>query len=752
MKKEFPTVSVEEDKNNLDDDEEPPQAILEEDDDKDKPQAQIEEDDEEEQPQAKKKEIVCIICDKTVQFQANVLRCDKNENHQAHCACLGMASIPPGRWQCPQCQDTDDELNLENDLKDEETESDESSCSPLEERVPEKKRKLIQQKEITERQHNTERPSKHVRREVVASLAKKAFEDNPPKIFSGETWLEFSLWLHAVLWHLVNGLRYMCFRAIRQVNALPEDLGTDFDRYMIQKKKILMVYAAALFRNLASSHDRPLPGQEKEEVKQLVAKELLDVINEQKETGIFVKNSQLDNAQLRQNLFSEVAERWLGECGKFIIPVNQLHIAVIRDKRRESSLCQGIIPEVMSNELIRKEDTSCEHVLEPLPIQMDQINNGLTLLSCGEIKVHLRKDVLNRLYTRFDANWTRESDEIIIQNEGPILSDIEMPKILKTKTRIIPLKQNIRYTTVEEKKQKQIEEKRAHRKHQAFLECTFCMLLPYYDLMRGDAGQHGVVPKPVFDVLRDWGCTTEGFATPFNATLDSYHSPFFNCDQFFGSSGSFFRSPLTQGNFQVNPPFTLNDSTVVDTMADSLQDAEDNNRPLSFVLIHTDSYQKNVDNNRDFKQFIVRRFVIPQSEHYYYEGAFFQKSMPRAYKPSQGSLIVFAMTTAAKQKWPINDSFIQSFKRAFKWPIISPDFYFCSYTLPTNLARTQLPQFSNTTSSHSAARPPLPITLPSSSSIAQKKVSQYDNQATNFNHHSSNEKEEQKKKPRVATL
>ena len=63
------------------------------------------------------------------------------------------------------------------------------------------------------------------------------------------------------------------------------------------------------------------------------------------------------------------------------------------------------------------------------------------------------------------------------------------------------------------------------------------MLLRYDDLA-GDAGQHGAIPAAVFDVLRRWGCDAECCATPFNATLGSYCSPFRDTDAPFGSVGS----------------------------------------------------------------------------------------------------------------------------------------------------------------------------------------------------------------------
>ena len=72
------------------------------------------------------------------------------------------------------------------------------------------------------------------------------------------------------------------------------------------------------------------------------------------------------------------------------------------------------------------------------------------------------------------------------------------------------------------------------------------MLLRYDDLS-GEADQHGAVPPPVFDVLKKWGCSHECCATPFNATLDSYCSPFLDTDGIFGSAGSFFALNRARG-------------------------------------------------------------------------------------------------------------------------------------------------------------------------------------------------------------
>ena len=125
----------------------------------------------------------------------------------------------------------------------------------------------------------------------------------------------------------------------------------------------------------------------------------------------------------------------------------------------------------------------------------------------------------------------------------------------------------------------------------AFLSKVFSMLLRYDDLA-GDAGQHGAIPAAVFDVLRRWGCDAECCATPFNATLGSYCSPFRDTDAPFGSVGSFFAFEPASGCYEINPPFTLN-SDVVERHLRALLDAADRGgRPLMFVMVHAAAHAR----------------------------------------------------------------------------------------------------------------------------------------------------------------
>ena len=125
----------------------------------------------------------------------------------------------------------------------------------------------------------------------------------------------------------------------------------------------------------------------------------------------------------------------------------------------------------------------------------------------------------------------------------------------------------------------------------AFLSKVFSMLLRYDDLA-GDAGQHGAIPVAVFDVLRRWGCDAECCATPFNATLGSYCSPFRDTDAPFGSVGSFFAFEPASGCYEINPPFTLNSDVVERHLRTLLDAAERGGRPLMFVMVHAAAHAR----------------------------------------------------------------------------------------------------------------------------------------------------------------
>ena len=85
-----------------------------------------------------------------------------------------------------------------------------------------------------------------------------------------------------------------------------------------------------------------------------------------------------------------------------------------------------------------------------------------------------------------------------------------------------------------------------------FLTRCLVVLLKYGALL-SDPGQHGMLPLAVFGTLQEWGCEGEGFATPLNATLQSYCSLHSEADRCFGSLGSFFDWRPKMGSFELNP-------------------------------------------------------------------------------------------------------------------------------------------------------------------------------------------------------
>ena len=171
------------------------------------------------------------------------------------------------------------------------------------------------------------------------------------------------------------------------------------------------------------------------------------------------------------------------------------------------------------------------------------------------IRLPIRADVLERLLKRF-RRAQDAADEAIGKEKAAKKPVTSVQEPLVQKAGRIPKKRKRTQTS---------EEHTARPPH--FLPHVYSMLLRYDDLS-GEAGQHGAIPPQVFDVLscveinrcvgcasrwrtrrkilisaqvlRKWGCAHECCATPFNATLESYGSPFLDTDGVFGSAGSFF--------------------------------------------------------------------------------------------------------------------------------------------------------------------------------------------------------------------
>lgn len=272
----------------------------------------------------------------------------------------------------------------------------------------------------------------------------------------------------------------------------------------------------------------------------------------------------------------------------------------------------------------------------------------------GAIRLPIRADMLERLLKRFRRRQ-HESRELLGQREAKaVVVTVEADEPLIQKAGRIPKKRKRPQTN---------EAESARPPH--FLSHMYSMLLRYDDLS-GEAGQHGAVPPPVFDVLRKWGCSHECCATPFNATLDSYCSPFLDTDGVFGSAGSFFAFEPSEGCFEINPPFTLSGNHVSDHMGRLLRRAEEAQKPLTFVMIHAAAHSRMA--HASCARFVREEIRLEGGSHYYLEGNIYRRAEPRAYVPPFPSVVLFFSTTEGARRWKIGPCLVSDLRRAFAWP------------------------------------------------------------------------------------
>jgi len=457
------------------------------------------------------------------------------------------------------------------------------------------------------------------------------------------TWPGYAAWVHDVFEYLCHNLRMLHWYAIKEAGALPQD-ESKHNQCVMSKRKAIVFYTKALFwsgsAHLWNKTVPAIPLCDANVVREQFCVDVDATLQEQQQKQDLLSFESID---ARRHVADQITETWLRRmCGDF---------AALREAARKDLTC-GAASEIWESTKTATERTTLNtsekgETLLPLPRSISPPDALLTTLSYvpsgHRIQATVRKDVLDRLRARYAKTLRRKKEQ---RRREDVAHDH------------FPLPQS----------EDDSEEDETDRD---FLARAFAMLLRYQDLARGDAGQHGVLPKPAFDVLERWGCQGECFATPFNATLDEFCSPFFDTDEAFGSHGSFFSRTFREGCYEINPPFSLRDDTVARHLADCLGDAEKHGRPLAFVLVHTGSFGRSATQNPRLRQFVRRSEELPGSLHYYYEGAFFMRATPRAYVPPNPSAAVFAMTQAATRKWPVTPKFIKNFKAAFTWPIIN---------------------------------------------------------------------------------
>lgn len=199
----------------------------------------------------------------------------------------------------------------------------------------------------------------------------------------------------------------------------------------------------------------------------------------------------------------------------------------------------------------------------------------------------------------------------------------------------------------------------------AFHLILMTMMLRYSSLSGGQllndlrgGGMQGAINPKVFQALESqFGqASIECFASPFNAYFPRFGSAFGDLDWHFGSTGDFFDSPVSQGCFEANPPFSPGFmAAMAARMELLLNKADKNGRPLTFVVV-----VPSTDDSGDaplVKQFASDSFqalltmsrkhiIIKARQHGYVEGA--QHIRPTRFKQSAyDTSVLFLQSKAA---------------------------------------------------------------------------------------------------------
>ncbi|KAJ8608427.1 hypothetical protein CTAYLR_010331 [Chrysophaeum taylorii] len=449
-------------------------------------------------------------------------------------------------------------------------------------------------------------------------------------------WPLYALKVHETLEELVRKLCELYFSAI--MGLLPEDEAAAH-AVLLQPKAALQLYTKAVFWSGATGKvETPFPAPR---VAAKVAEELSEAL------------SSLElSSEPREELALAIANRWLEVCA-----VDSAQTSAIL-----SSPPEPYADAIKTTTLRTPSEAPPVEGLALVPSRACA-ESQVVELSCprdASVRVRVRQDVLDKLRRRFADFFAAAAAAApkFTETVGGATSTGWKGSVPK-KAEL----QDLRRRHAIQRKSTRTELDTTTELHQR----VFAMLLRYSDLARGDPGQHGMVPGAVFGVLEKWGCQGECFATPFNATLGQYCSPFLETDEVFGSEGSFFDFDPGQGNFEINPPFSLADDAVVKRLAALLTEAQERRQPLSFTLVHTEAHAKTCRAHEGFAKFIAAEMLLEREAHYYLEGDTFQRARPRAYLPPFRTAVVFASTDAARSKWPITPLLLRDIRRAFAY-------------------------------------------------------------------------------------
>lgn len=282
--------------------------------------------------------------------------------------------------------------------------------------------------------------------------------------------------------------------------------------------------------------------------------------------------------------------------------------------------------------------------------------------------VRVRQDVFLRLCERFNS-WL-DSQALgsfkILDEDDNKLQHVRQDTVASARpARVLPKKSSKRNP---DSARQQRPNERKRRRHGELVCRVYVMLLRHGSVVRGDPAQHSMIPDTVMTLLRKWGCEGECFATPLNARMPAFCSPFADCDACFGSLGNFFDFWPLEGSFEANPPFFINNAAIVKHLAELLQRAQTACKPLSFVLIHTEEHHNICKQHSVFNSFIRSELLLEKDRHYYQEGAYFCRAQPSAYLPRFRSCVLFTATLEGTRKWPVTPDLLDGIEGAFAWP------------------------------------------------------------------------------------
>ena len=157
-----------------------------------------------------------------------------------------------------------------------------------------------------------------------------------------------------------------------------------------------------------------------------------------------------------------------------------------------------------------------------------------------------------------------------------------------------------------------------------FDERIFILFCRYNYLFSGST-QASIQPQLKKRLLEMLNIKIELFASGINSSYTTYCSLFYDIEKYFGSLGSFFKTEIKAGYYEINPPF---EKDIIDNMFNKLYSelnlAEKNKRPLLFFIIIPQINLMNIKYYNKMSNFLKFKKKFDKSEflYMYYDETF----------------------------------------------------------------------------------------------------------------------------------